>query len=221
MIRAKIKLKETEASFRNKVQDALISQIRARFPNLHITIIELFKRIFSEELQKSPTYKELVSGGELAWDLGLHAGSEQKTLDLIENVWLKEYKVLKNDLFTRKAKGLFGRVKIGFIDATFSTVCNMRGVTVHIREDKEGFEEDAPWLKWLLTEGAKIHPKFRIFYFTRPIESSRSGKAIMARGGTWQINTAHGGTLEKNWITKVLVEVRERLLKEVIKILQG
>lgn len=64
---------------------------------------------------------------------------------------------------------------------------------------------EVPWLEWLLTQGDRIIVAgYNINYNVSPADraASRSGVAIMEKGGGWRVPPEFAGTLESNWITK-------------------
>lgn len=78
--------------------------------------------------------------------------------------------------------------------------------------------ESLDWLEWLLEAGSRVVIReYQISFDPKHgINSSRSGEAVMIKGGTWSVPQAIAGTISDNWITQSL-DIAEKELSPILK----
>jgi hypothetical protein len=210
MLYARAKLIDSYQAFRQKTLDALLRKIQTRNPNLEGQMQQILLRLFNEEIRKGDTYNALM-GGSLAIDFGFIKGQEANYVEPVITLWSSQIKTLSKEAFGWRAGSIMGRVRIGFIDTNLQPWMTIMGHSVY---SSNGYM--VTWLKWLLTQGDSIviddyHEKKGNYLRS---DRSRSGGAIMEKGGAWQVDSVYAGTEQDNWITKVLQIVGDRLISE-------
>lgn len=145
-------------------------------------------------LTNTDTYRSLVSG-ELAAHFGFIKG--ESVLRPILNTFVESIHY-RFDPFSQN-KGSFSF--LGILD-DYSDVFSLDSAYIK-GKNKPGIttQYPLPWLNWLLLQGDAILVKD--YHIEIGGLKSRSGEAIMVRGGNWKIPSGFGGTAANNWITRM------------------
>jgi hypothetical protein len=167
------------------------------------SIEKRIRELLHQSIRNSPTYQSLV-GGILQHELGIVDIKEK--VERIIDVWINSIKVDVNP--TKTSNDSFkASISIQMVDGTFQDVLSIPEAR-YITEKGVSI----PWLEWLLLYGNKII--VRDYFFTSNIRAgSRTGYGVMKskKGGNWRIPPEHAGTVNNNFITKVLEDVGNQI----------
>lgn len=166
------------------------------------------KSIVKNAIIQSPEYQSLIAG-KLKYSFGLPDASAR--LSSILSIWDQikvEYSKIKTS-----GSVLTGGFAIYMIKADYSDVL---GLPASIFTTEKGSE--LRWLEWLLLLGDKtIIKEYEIEFGSNP--ASRTGNAVMksSKLGKWSVPSEFAGTINDNWITRVLDSIDSIIENEVRK----
>ena len=180
-----------------KTVEVINAGITKRAPYISKRIGELWVTL----IKQGRTYQSLVSG-DLRYELGL----EQPTSDMAPIL-----ETLKSSVTINFEPFKFYR---GKVTGKFSVNLLTGGLIDVLREPTASYYSNdyrIDWLNWLLTYGDSIVIlDHHIVFDLTPAQSSysRTGDALMFKGGTWRVPSAFSGTANDNFLT-IPVESRE------------
>ena len=222
MLSVTLRVVEDQGTINRRFYEALINKLAGRFNKVEGSLIQLFLMYFDQIIKASFTYNSLIKG-KLSADFGFYMGSEEKYVLPIIDEWKTQVRMERIRL-SQKAGGVYGSMTLKAIDRDLLKVMTISDGTFgayYFSYNESGkIQYLIPWLEWLLRGGDNIVPNFVIT--TEHAERGRSKKAVMKKeeGGRWVVDPAFAGTVNKNWITDVLNEVKVKMKKDLIEMIK-
>lgn len=185
-----------EKQFKKWIQDELEQHWRNTLLKSSNSIKNKIRDLVIQNIENSNTYRELLNG-DLQGQFGLEnpAGKLHQIID----TWKNSINV--------NVEGK--KLEILMITDSFADVFQLSGATqeiTHVRNREiVRTGQYMPWLEWLLTRGDTTI--IRSYHINRSPwfhDNSRTKKAIMMKRGSWNVPEEYAGTLNNNWITKIL-----------------
>lgn len=194
-----VTLKESDKRIREKITVALANEVNKMFTKFLPIIQKEMKRITGLALKTSPTYIEIVSGGDLAGHIGFPAGQFVDYMEVVVDAVVNSLYV---EMLPAKANGdrISGFVRLSLLKSSMEEVLLVDAYKPITTLDGQML----PWNEWMLTMGNKIIIRDYDVHFASSM--GRSNLAIMVKGSSsvWRMPTQHAGTKYDNWITRVL-----------------
>jgi len=190
-----IKLKETNFSFRGKVNDAIASILNKTLRRKKGAIVRDIRALIPQWIKSQPEMIDLSSDnslGSLSAQLGLPFGSGPNVVEAITDAMVRSVAIDVKDINKRN---LSGGLKLNFMSETFKDLIDLP--EGHVIYEKG----DLHWLRWLLEEGFKVIVVGYSFSFR---DGGRSGGGIMEKGGIWRVPPEYAGTRSNNFVTRAL-----------------
>lgn len=156
-------------------------------------------------IKQTNEYQSLING-TLRSELGL-VDPDNKMEEILE-VWIKSIVVIPvNVKFARASKALEGGLSIKGIKSSMNDVIGLPSAT-YISENGQR----VPWLEWLMLYGDQViltdhHVKFDLNSYE--FKYSRTGLALMQKGGTYRIPAEYSGVAGNNFVTKALENIKD------------
>jgi hypothetical protein len=189
-----VRLTDSDSVLKKKIEDEYYRIVNDRINKRKDNTLQEVKRNTLFFLKDSPTYKSLVSG-QLAFHFGFRKGQEESRLEPILNTFINSIHYIYSPFSAHGGHFSF----VGFVD-DFSDVLSLPEAKIQGNNKPEfSTKYPLPWLNWLLLQGDKIIEGYRI---ELGVLASRSGKAIMVKGGSWAVPEL-GGSDSNNWITEL------------------
>lgn len=202
-------LKESASRMAVAIARDLVPQLNKYFKDRLIPYENAVKSLLRDEIEASETYQSLMdkSGKSLSAELGFVLGQEESYVKPVVDKWLGSTKAVMVP-FIANGPNIAGGVELVSILADFSDVLLLDKST-YVSNAKYNID----WLNWLLTKGSEIIiTDHRITYnlnetgasLTNKQQKSRSRRALMVKNGSWVMPFEHAGTLQDNWITRII-----------------
>ena len=198
-------IRKFEKYARNEILKKLQDNINKAIPYIKIALQdEIFERV-----QSSDVLRELRTG-RLRLDLGLTKEEVSNMAEIIPDIVSKATNIrirktfdsidIVAEMISRGYDDLLALPQAEYIQ-TYTT-----------KEPK-----NIPWLSWLLTKGDTIViGEFRVKYVgDKPY--SRSGGAIMIRGGGFRVDPQFSGTESDNFITRSFTGIDNFIFQQITK----
>jgi len=210
----KVKFNETEITLRRKIIDEFTKQFNSRAMSRIHTLRNSIALLFSETVCSSATVLSL-SSGYLKGHFGLISG-ETKITQLKEALYNSvkvDFQPLKSNINNISGGLTITALQDGYPELTENSDF------YYLSGEKQYKIE---WLKWLLLEGSNViisdySIRFKGSSNKAIFNDSRSGFAIMVKGGTWRVPTTYSGTESNNFITRSLNSSFYSKLTKIIK----
>lgn len=193
-----------EYEIRRMYMEALAKKLGANFKVNSALLRDLIGIVIEEAIKNSPEYASLIDG-ILQANFGLI--NPTNNLDIIIGK-IKESVVIETTPITYSAGGLKGGLAVKILpnQADYAILTDMEEAYYYSTSKKRGTSFKIEWLKWLLNSGDVVNNEYYIDLNDHP--SSRSGKAIMVKGGKWvllnHIPPEFAGFPGNNFITRAL-----------------
>jgi len=194
-----VRITESAADMHRKLVDAFYAEANDRINKRKDKALDDFKKLTYKFLVNSPTYESLVSG-DLAFHFGFRKGQEESRLQPILNTFVDSVSY-KFKPYSRTG----GSFEFFAIHSDYSDVLSLSEAKIQGKnKDEFSVNYPLPWLNWLLLQGDDIIIKD--YKIELGVLASRSGKAIMVKGGTWAVPSEFRGTANDNWVTRLSSE---------------
>jgi hypothetical protein len=176
------------------------------------------KVALAKHLEAHPTWRSLTeySPGSLLAHLGLPKPNSMT--NNIKEAWLDTIDIQDPTLRRSNASFLI-RQNIVASRLDHADIIGNSNAS-YISVNSKGHKKVVPWLDWLLFGGTQILiPKYRIDLTLEPEQKkrSRTGLALMIRGGTWSMPPEYSGTKGNNMLTEVIDNAMSDVLDAVEK----
>lgn len=202
-MRASLKIIEDNSTISKRIIKELKTQLLPILTYAFTKSQQEITQIVQQAIVNSETYQSL-SNGQLKAEFGLPDSDNR--LDGILNFWTNIY--AKFDKPRISNNQITGGFKIGMIQKDFKDVLGLPEASF-ITSKKDRLD----WLEWLLLFGNKTIIKDYEVTFGN-YRTSRTGMAIM-RGvtqGKWSVPSQYAGTLNNNWITRVIDSLDQSIM---------
>lgn len=200
-MRMNVSLKSGDKKIVDDIIKIMIPELNSVFSSVVRESENSIKAILSEKIKSEPVYNSLMSG-RLRYELGIpRASSINRIVDQIVNtVSVKVIPIKKT------SRNITGGLDITLINVGSSILQDTDAV---VNDMERGYV--LPWLKWLLFDGsAPIVVDYHVEFGQYP--KSRTGGAIMAKGGRWGISTQYAGVESNNWLTRSVNKSRDQIV---------
>jgi len=189
-----IQLLEDYATISSRIVTALLPQVKTYFQNSIAGLDDKITNIVINSITSQPEYNALISGN-LQYEFGIPDPSSRLTeiLDTIKNNRIVQIKSP-----TVSGSKINASIRIEMIQSNFSDLVQLGSAKVTSEKGT-----DLNWLKWLLLEGDTIIiSDYSVVFGANP--RSRTGMAVMTRGGSWRVPPEYAGNVKNNWITRAI-----------------
>jgi len=208
----KVKLAQSNSVLREAILTALEEDVDKTLIRTVISIKPKIKEILKNGIINSPTWQSLMGNSSIQNDLQAHFGLRPSEvhgkLNSILDTWLSGVNIKYNSTLGKYS--ISAKLSITAIQGNLQDVLSLDAAKVITNKGKS-----LEWLKWLMVEGDKVEivKNFHI----KMIESkrSRSGKALMIKGGRWSVPSIFAGTLEKNFITQLIDKLEDVIINTI------
>jgi hypothetical protein len=210
MLEVYIELDDSTQVIQSQIQELLAFDLSNRMRKVGPRIQNLLRKELKTRFVASEEYLDLMAGARRA-----HYGLDQPRarVDSIIDVWVNSLEVHTFPVSKfRIGKGAL-LFSINAIDASYLDVLRLPSAIV---VSKGGI---IPWLEWMLLGSSRFnltnyHINLRTYQ-----KNSRSGLALMIKGGTYQTPQSLLGSPENNWVTKVVSQLEPEIDKLVGRVL--
>lgn len=185
---------DVDKEIAEKIGQATIDVINVGIARAAPAITNRLGELLVNLVKQGRTYRSLVNG-DLRYEFGL--ANPQSQIDPILDI-VRESVEFKFELF---------KYSRGKVNGGFSIVFLPNGLSKIINSPTASYKSnsyDIDWLDWLLTKGdAIIVFDHHIVFDLNTSQSvySRTGDALMFRGGTWRVPAEFSGTETDNFLT--------------------
>lgn len=189
---------DSEEEFRKNFSKAICKEINYRVEYKLNTILQECKKIVLDILTSCAFYID-VANGKLDADLGFKQSEGKIKLDNLFQIIINEIDIQFRK-FRFQSGEIQGGVDIFILEDTFQSL--LKEIDAIIITDKFQILE---WLRWFLLEGNKVIIfNYQVQLGNFPSTISRSGQAIMTKGGMWKVPTQYAGTQNDNALTRAI-----------------
>lgn len=220
----RLKFTDSFSQFKTNIIFALAEKvdqiIRSKIPRIEIFARETLKA----ELNKSETVSSLL-GGVLQADFGLTDSMAIEAVDSIVDYLTSNIQVVYTK--SRKPGDLLASFTLVLLPdpEVYNHIKNGSYISNGYWVTGYGIDGTINWLEWLMTRGTEV--VITNFYVYYEEGAGRSNQAIMVytdkggpvRSGGFMVDPEHSGTLEDNFITrvinKVVPELRAFITREI------
>jgi hypothetical protein len=196
-VQLSVTLRDSPDQMQRKILTAIRDHLNNILPSAVPNIKSRLQDLIDGLIHRTPEYISLISGGQLAVELGVpDAGSR---LDAILSKIRDSVQVNFRRVTVRGNIDLGGGYQILALQKDFQDIISLS----EAKYDSNGHE--VPWLEWLILEGDNIIiANYDILYTDRG--KSRSGQAIMIHksGAGFRIPPSFSGTASNNFLTRAL-----------------
>lgn len=195
MVQINFKLLEDSQTINNRILKALKTELTNGLTKAFQKSQQDITTLIQKAIVSSDTYNS-ISSGQLKAEFGLPDSDSR--LDEILSFWSKIY--AKFDKPKISNSSITGGFTIQMIQRDFRDVL---GISAASFTTNKGDRLD--WLEWLLLFGNKTIIKDYNIVFGN-FKTSRTRMAIMrnATQGKWSVPNEYAGTINNNWITRVI-----------------
>ena len=182
----------------NEMLKHIVPEIEKYFSRAFDTLKEDLSSLVVDAIRMSDEYNSLL-GGQLKAEFGLpdSAARVENIIKYLENTNFQYSSILVSN---GKLKGKFS---LNLIQSDFSDILSLPDAVFTTEKGSQ-----LEWLRWLLLEGdTTIIKEYEVVL--GPAPNSRTGMAIM-RGttkGKWSVPPQFSGTINNNWLTRVIDSV--------------
>jgi hypothetical protein len=212
MINADINILESDAQISKNILNALLPQVDKLLKNSFNKCEKIIPDLVISAIKSSRTYDSLTSGGgKLRLDFGLpnSKSSVDSILAVLNNIKLDYTKP------SIKGNQISGGFALSMIKADYSDIIGLPAAKVQTEKG-----EVLDWLQWLLLFGDKtIIKDYEVKIGNN--QRSRTGGAVMVKGGRWGVPSEFAGTIKKNWITEAIDSIEDQVQNLLSKSLRS
>lgn len=162
-------------------------------------------------IRESDIYRRLLNG-DLKRHFGL-TGAGEKLDSIVNNIVAHievKYKKLQN-----VGNNIIGGIEINVLRSGFVDLITLEAA---IQETEKG--DKLPWLDWLLLQGNKLLIADYSIVF-KPGEGRSGAIMIYDEDGFWKVPSDASGTINNNWLTRVLFENLTLILNQMAQIIKS
>ena len=201
-----IKLSEDYSKISNNIATALLPQVKAYFQKSILGLDEKIAEIIINSIMSQPEYGSLISG-TLQYEFGIPESSSRIS-EILNRIRENRIVQIKNP--TISGSKINASIKIQMVQNDFDDLISL-GASKVVSEKGT----DLNWLKWLLLEGDTIIiGDYHVVLGASP--RSRTGMAVMVRGGSWRVPPEYAGNIKNNWITRAIDGASEQINKTIL-----
>ena len=216
-MKAKIAIVSPIGYIENQVNKIIAKEFNEIFIEIAPGIEEDIKTNLLPIFKNSETFKEMTTAlSNLNVEIGIPA-------DEAETKWLGIFNILANQVYIDINKmqvvgsTITGGLLCNIIKSDFEEIVNSSSGK-YITE--KGYL--LPWQRWLLLDGDSIVISDHHVALVNPLKPSkyffsRTGGAIMVKRGSWKVPIGHSGTIDDNWVTRVIDTYLSEIDKFVYK----
>jgi len=177
-------------------------------------LANLIKNIIIKNIQGHPTFISLLnnSAGELLPELGLPFKIRQWAADSLPNIVAEGIEMISMPTIVND--GISIDTTVMWSNERMQELIN-NGFASYVSQGKNGTKTSIDWLDWLINDGATLAvTRFHIVY-GEGLKGSRTGKAVMKPGGSWELPPQWRGTMNDNFITQSI----EKSVPEILELM--
>ena len=212
MINATINILESDAQISKSILKALLPEVNKFLKKSFSKCEKAIPDVVINAIKSSRTYDSLTSSsGKLRLHFGLpnSKGSVDSIVAALDNIVLDYTKP------TIKGNQITGGFKLSMVRADYADILGLPAAKVQTEKG-----DVLEWLQWLLLFGDKTIIKdyqVKIGNNTK----SRTGGAVMIKGGRWGVPPEFAGTIKKNWITEAIDSTEDQIQNILAKSLRS
>lgn len=196
---------EIEAQVRQNLQNYIVILIGAAIPNIKKRVGDILTSV----IETSPEYISLLNG-ELRAQFGLEQPQQALTeivATIIENIEVS---------YSGPNTESLGSIVVEVLRDDYTDLIAIPDASYESVSLRTGQGSVINWLEWLLLEGDRIIIAGYQINQSEERSSSRTGRAIMIKGGGWRVPPEFSGTAEHNWLSRVTDNV-EGVVQQIIQ----
>lgn len=209
-LRIGLKPTTSDAALIRSFNDAISNHFKTVLTKSIPLVTSSVQNIVKHAITSSPEYQSLLNG-ELREEFGIE--DSQDELNAIVSYVTNNINVR----YLSSGFGQYGGFEISILGDDLSGLYNIVGT--YVSRSSKGVTTEIPWLEWLLTRGNNIIITNYSIDKSEPHPRSRTGKAIMVKGGSWQVPDEFSGVEGDNWLTRTIESVHaeiEFVIREII-----
>lgn len=212
MINATIDILESNEQISKNILKALLPEVNKFLKKSFSKCEKTIPDIVITAIKSSRTYDSLTSSnGTLRLHFGL--SNSQSAVDSI--VKALDNIVLDYKKPSIKGNQITGGFSLSMVRSDYSDIINLPAAKV-----KTAKGEVLDWLQWLLLFGDKtIIKNYEVKIGNN--KRSRTGGAVMVKGGRWGVPPEFAGTIKKNWITEAIDSIEDQVQNLLAKSLRS
>lgn len=206
-----IRLLESDIQIARKLNNVAIRKLLRAFSSVSVVsqIQSIVQSYVITAIKETRVWQSLLNGGKEGLDahFGIPRGQLQDRLTNILDIWSKEI-IVKPQNVKRRPRTFAISYKFYAIRSDWSAVlASPAGITINNSRKNKG--QSLPWLQWLLVDGDRlVISEYQIDFNNYP--KSRSGKAYMKPGLSWQVPPEYGPfNINNNFITIAMNELAQ------------
>jgi hypothetical protein len=210
MLEVYIELDDSARMIQAQIQELLAFNLNVSLKRVKGPIERVLRAQLKELFVSSSEYLDLLGGIRRA-----HYGLDQPIarLDSIINVWVNSLEVTTYPVSKFRIGKSAKLFSISAIDASYLDVLRLPSAIV---VSKNGI---VPWLEWMLLGSSRFNLNDYHISLRNYKKDSRSGLALMIKGGTYQVPENLLGSPENNWATQTLAKLEPNIDKIIQRVL--
>lgn len=196
-MKIKVDLQESNDEIEKRILQQIQTKLNSAIHRAVSAIRTRLQALCDSLIQRTEEYESLLNG-ELLAELGIP--NVHQRLENILAVIRDNIEVMAIPVQTR-GKRLVGGLTIGILRSGFDDILSLSDASYVSQPSGETI----PWLQWLIGEGDRIIVlNFHVQYDLSSTERARSrtGLALMVKGGGWRVPPEYSGTYEGNFLTR-------------------
>lgn len=217
-----IHLIESDIQIIRKLNNIAIRKLLRTFSSASVVsqIQSIVQSYIITTIKETSVWQSLINGGKEGLDahFGIPRGQLQQKLEGIIDIWSKEIIVKPQNIKRRPRTFAIGYKFYAIRNDWNAVLASPAGITINNSRRNKG--QLLPWLQWLLVDGDRlVISEYKIDFNNYP--KSRSGKAYMRPGLSWQVPPEYGPfNINNNFITRAMNELakNKNFRKEIINI---
>lgn len=189
-----LRLLETNAQIESKINRAISEHLNKQLNKKEKTLLRRLKVAVETWVRSSPEIQSIQNRdpNELGAEFGIRKSKAEPAVEAIVEAIVNSTEISANR-FSRKLRG---GVDFYFQPSNFTNLLQLpQG---HVLTKKGS---DLHWLDWLLTRGDST---IVFGYEYVPSRDGRSGGGTMEKGDSFRVNPKYSGTVDDNFVTRLL-----------------
>lgn len=196
-----MRLVEDYSTISSRIATALLPEVRIYFQNAIAGLDTKITDLVINSITSQPEYSSLMSGS-LQYEFGIPDPSSRLS-EILDTIRTNSIVQIKPP--TISGSKISASIKIQMIQSNFNDLIQLGSSKI---TSEKGTELN--WLRWLLLEGDTIIiSDYHVVLGPNP--RSRTGMAIMTRGGSWRVPPEYAGSVRSNWITRAIDSVSSEI----------
>lgn len=211
-----VELKEAIVDVAKKIEKAFFALIKKRFGidvvKINTKLLNNIKNVVRKNIEEHPTFISLLNG-TLLFDLGLPLDRrEWAAVGMINQIVDGlNIQIIPIELIV----GFEFDLKVVWSNEKQQELIN-NGFAAYISVGKDKIKTQITWLDWLLEAGQEIVVSAHHIEYGSGLKGSRTGGALMKKGGSWHMLSQFAGTADDNFVTqsinKSIPEIQELII---------